>query len=126
MAEFGRVYIWFVVIVAALAGIPRLLLSRRFAELQRTKLQQKNSLVRSRNMSLVLAFIVIIFAGLYFTPWGHKVWIEIAVLFSLLSAAEFFFQARFNSTEALIFQNRLLGILYLGLSVGSYIMLSHT
>lgn len=126
MAEFGRVYIWFVVIVAALAGIPRLLLSRRFAELQRTKLQQKNSLVRSRNMSLVLAFIVIIFAGLYFTPWGHKVWIEIAVLFSLLSAAEFFFQARFNSMEALIFQNRLLGILYLGLSVGSYIMLSHT
>ena len=126
MAEFGHLYIWFVVIVAALAGIPRLLLPRRFAELQRTKLQQKNSLTRARNMSLALAFIVVVFAGLYFTSWGHKVWIKIAVMFSLLSAAEFFFQARFNTVGALVFQNRLLGILYLGLSIGSYIMLSRT
>lgn len=112
--------------MAALAGIPRLLLPRRFAELQRAKLQQKNAPGRSRTMSLVLAGLVVVFAGLYFTPWGHKVWFEIAVIFSLLSAAEFFFQARFNSVEALVFQNRLLGILYLGLSVGSYIMLSRT
>lgn len=126
MANFGHFYIWFVVIVAALAGIPRLLLPRRFAELQRTRLQQKKALARSRNMSLMLAFFVVVFAGLYFTPWGHKVWFEIAVIFSLLSAAEFFFQARFNSVEALIFQNRLLGILYLGLSIGSYIILSRT
>lgn len=126
MAEFGRVYIWFVVIVAALAGIPRLLLPRRFAELQRAKLQQKNALLRSRNMSLMLAFVAIVFAGLYFTPWGHKAWFKIAVIFSLLSAVEFFFQTKFNSVEALIFQNRLLGILYLGLSIGSYIILSRT
>lgn len=126
MAEFGRVYIWFVVIVAALAGIPRLLLSRRFAELQRTKLQQKNALVRSRNMSLILAFVAIVFAGLYFTPLGHRVWFKVAVIFSLLSAVEFFLQTKFNSVEALVFQNRLLGILYLGLSIGSYIMLSRS
>jgi hypothetical protein len=43
-----------------------------------------------------------------------------------LSAAEFFFQAQFPSLEALVFQNRLLGILYLGLSIGSFIVLKHT
>jgi hypothetical protein len=126
LAKFGHLYIWFVIIVAAVAGLPRLLLSRRFAELQRAKLQQANSLVRSRNMSLVLCVIVLVFVGLYFTRWGHEVWIEIAIIFSLLTAAEFFFQARFPNMDALVFQNRLLGILYLGLSIGSFIMLSRS
>ncbi len=124
MAKFGHLYIWFVIIVAGIAGLPRLLLSRRFAELQQAKLKQKNSIARSRTMSLVVFIVVIIFAGMYFTRWRHEVWIEIAIAFSLLSAAEFFFQAQFPNLEALIFQNRLLGILYLGLSVASYLMLS--
>jgi hypothetical protein len=126
LGKFGHLYIWFVIIVAAVAGIPRLLLSRRFAELQRAKLQQKSSLARSRMLSLVIFFIVLIFAGVYFTRWGHEAWIQIAIIFSLLSAAEFFFQSQFPSLEALVFQNRLLGILYLGLSIGSFIMLSRT
>ena len=112
------------VIVAGVAGLPRLLLSRRIAELQQAKLRERKSIVRSRNMSLVILVVVVGFSGLYFTRWGHEVWIEIAIVFSLLSCAEFFFQAQFPSLEALIFQNRLLGILYLGLSVGSYLMLS--
>jgi hypothetical protein len=124
LAKFGHLYIWFVVIVAGIAGLPRLLLSRRFAELQQEKLRQPKSVARSRTMSLIILAVVVGFAVLYFTPWGHEIWIEIAVIFSLLSAAEFFFQAQFPSLEALIFQNRLLGILYLGLSVGSYLMLS--
>jgi len=124
LAKFGHLYIWFVVIVAGVAGLPRLLLSRRIAELQQAKLRERKSIVRSRNMSLLILAVVIGFSGLYFTRWGHEVWIEIAIVFSLLSSAEFFFQAQFPSLEALIFQNRLLGILYLGLSVGSYLMLS--
>jgi hypothetical protein len=126
LGKFGHLYIWFVIIVAALAGIPRLLLSRRFAELQRAKLQQRSSLMRSRTLSLVIFFVVLVFAGVYFTRWGHQAWVEIAIVFSLLSAAEFFFQAQFPSLEALVFQNRLLGILYLGLSIGSFIVLKHT
>jgi hypothetical protein len=124
LAKFGHLYIWFVVIVAGIAGLPRLLLSRRFAELQQEKLQQPKSVTRSRTMSLIILAVVAGFAVLYFTTWGHEIWIEIAIIFSLLSAAEFFFQAQFPSLDALIFQNRLLGILYLGLSVGSYLMLS--
>ena len=124
MAKFGHLYIWFVVIVAAIAGLPRLLLSRRFAELQQAKLQQKNSISRSRTMSLVVFGVVLVFTGMYFTRWKHESWIAIAIVFSLLSAAEFFFQAQFPNVEALSFQNRLLGILYLGLSVASYLMLS--
>ena len=124
MAKFSHVYIWFVVIVAGIAGLPRLLLSRRFAELQQAKLQQKSSVVRSRMMSLAVFIVVLVFVGMFVTRWGHEVWIEIAIVFSLLSSAEFFFQAQFPNLEALIFQNRLLGILYLGLSVASYLMLS--
>jgi hypothetical protein len=124
LAKFGHLYIWFVVIVAAIAGLPRLLLSRRFAELQQAKLRQKNSISRSRAMSLVVFGVVLVFTGMYFTRWKHQSWIAIAIIFSLLSSAEFFFQAQFPNVEALSFQNRLLGILYLGLSVASYLMLS--
>ena len=124
MAKFGHLYIWFVVIVAAIAGLPRLLLSRRFAELQQAKLRERKSIVRSRNMSLIILVVVASFAVLYFTRWGHESWIKIAIIFSLLSSAEFFFQAQFPTLEALVFQNRLLGILYLGLAIGSYLMLS--
>lgn len=124
MAKLGHLYIWFVIVVAAIAGLPRLLLSRRFAELQQAKLKQQKSIARSRNMSIMILVLVAIFASLYFTPWGHQAWIAIAIIFSLLSAAEFFFQSQFPSLEALIFQNRLLGILYVGLSAGSYLMLS--
>lgn len=124
MARFGHLYIWFVVIVAGIAGLPRLLLSRRFAELQQAKLRQKNSVSRSRLMSLVVLGVVLVFTGMYFTRWKHESWIAIAIVFSLLSAAEFFFQAQFPNVEALTFQNRLLGILYLGLCIASYLMLS--
>jgi hypothetical protein len=124
LAKFGHLYIWFVVIVAAIAGLPRLLLSRRFAELQQAKLRQKNSISRSRIMSLVVLGVVVVFTGMYFTRWRHESWIAIAIIFSLLSAAEFFFQAQFPNVEALTFQNRLLGILYVGLSIASYLMLS--
>lgn len=124
MAKFGHLYIWFVIIVAGIAGLPRLLLSRRFAELQQAKLRQKNSITRSRVMSLVVFLVVLIFAGMYFTRWRHEAWIAIAIVFSLLSSAEFFFQAQYPGLESLVFQNRLLGILYLGLSIASYVMLS--
>lgn len=124
MAKFGHIYIWFVVIVAGIAGLPRLLLSRRFAELQRAKLQERNSIKRSRMMSLVVFVVALIFAGMYFSRWGHTGWIAIAIVFSLLSSVEFFFQAQFPNLESLVFQNRLLGILYLGLSAASYLMLS--
>ena len=124
MVKFGQLYIWFVIIVAGIAGLPRLLLSRRFAELQQAKLRERKSIVRSRRMSLIILIVVVAFAGVYFTRWGHEVWILIAIIFSLLSSAEFFFQAQFPSLESLVFQNRLLGILYLGLSIGSYVMLS--
>lgn len=123
MVKFGHLYIWFVIIVAGVAGLPRLLLSRRFAELQLAKLRERKSILRSRRMSLIIFVVVMAFSAVYFTRWGHEVWIEIAIIFSLLSAAEFFFQAQFPSLESLIFQNRLLGILYLGLSIGSYVML---
>lgn len=112
------------IVVAAIAGVPRLLLPRRLAELQQAKLKEKKSIARSRIMSLVVFCVVLIFSGMYLTRWRHQAWIAIAIVFSLFSSAEFFFQARFPNVEALIFQNRLLGILYLGLSAASYLMLS--
>ena len=116
---------WFVIIVAGISGLPRLLLARRFAELQHAKLQQKNSIRRTRFLSLATLLVVVSFIGLYFSRWGHEIWIEIAIVFSILSSAEFFFQSQFPNVDSLVFQNRLLGILYLGLSIGSYILLSH-
>lgn len=123
MAKFGHIYIWFVIFVSGIAGLPRLLLSRRFAELQQAKLSKKGSIARSRVMSLVVFVVVLIFAGMY-TRWRNEAWIAIAIVFSLLSSAEFFFQAQFPNVESLVFQNRLLGILYLGLCAASFVMLS--
>lgn len=112
------------IFVSGIAGLPRLLLSRRFAELQHAKLSQKGSIRRSRMMSLVVFVVVLIFAGMYFTRWRHEAWIAIAIIFSLLSSAEFFFQAQFPTVESLLFQNRLLGILYLGLCAASFVLLT--
>lgn len=122
MAKF---YIWFVVIVAGLAGVIRVLLPRRFAELQVERFRAVNALRRARWRSLIFVIMGIVFGSLYFL-WGHQSWIVIGTIFSLLGAAETFFQAQFPTLDALIFQSRLLGILYLGLAAASYVILART
>jgi hypothetical protein len=119
----GKYYIWFVVIVAGLAGIIRLLLPRRFAELQLQNLGKATSISRAKMKALLFFVVGVIFGGLYFFPWGRQSWVVIGTVFTLLSAAEVYFQAKYPNLDALVFQSRLLGILYLGLAAGSYLML---
>ena len=119
----GRYFIWFVVIVAGLAGAIRLLLPRRFAELQLEWLR-KSAPAKARMRALLFLVVGLAFGALYFIPWGRQAWVVIGTIFSLLSAAEVFFQAQYPTLDALVFQSRLLGILYLGLAAGSYAMLS--
>ena len=122
----AKYYIWFVVIVAGLAGVIRVLLPRRFAELQLERFRAANALTRARWRSLLFVAMGLVFGSLYFLPWGHQSWIVIGTIFSLLGAAETFFQAQFPTLEALVFQSRLLGILYLGLAAASYVILART
>ena len=119
----GKYYIWFVVVVAGLAGLIRLLLPRRFAELQLERFKASNAISKAKMRSLLFLAVGVVFGGIYFLPWGHQSWIVIGTVFSVLSAAEAYFQAQFPTLEALVFQSRLLGILYLGLAAGSYVML---
>jgi uncharacterized metal-binding protein len=119
----ARYYIWFVVVVAGLAGVIRILLPRRFAELQMERFRAANALNRARFRALLFVIVGLVFGALYFLPWGHQSWIVIGTIFSLLSAAETFFQAQFPTLESLVFQSRLLGILYLGLAAASYVIL---
>jgi hypothetical protein len=119
----GKYYIWFVVVVAGLAGLIRLLLPRRFAELQLERFKGANAISKAKMRSLLFLAVGVVFGGIYFLPWGHQSWIIIGTVFSVLSAAEAYFQAQFPTLEALVFQSRLLGILYLGLAAGSYVML---
>lgn len=119
----GKYYIWFVVIVAGLAGAIRVLLPRRFAELQQERLRNR-PVSRERLKSLLFLAVGVVFGAIYLLPWGRQGWVAIGAIFSLLSAAESFFQAQYRSLDALIFQSRLLGILYLGLSAASYVILS--
>jgi len=119
----GKCYIWFVVVVAGLAGLIRLLLPRRFAELQLERFKATNAISKAKMRSLLFLAVGVVFGGIYFLPWGHQSWIVIGTVFSVLSAAEAYFQAQYPTLEALVFQSRLLGILYLGLAAGSYVML---
>jgi hypothetical protein len=119
----GKYYIWFVVVVAGLAGLIRLLLPRRFAELQLERFKATNAISKAKMRSLLFLAVGVVFGGIYFLPWGHQSWIIIGTVFSVLSAAEAYFQAQYPTLEALVFQSRLLGILYLGLAAGSYLML---
>lgn len=119
----GRYYIWFVVIVAGLAGAIRVALPHRFAELQLESLR-KSAPAKARMRALIFLLVGLAFGALYFIPWGRQAWVVIGTIFSILSAAEVFFQAQYPTLEALVFQSRLLGILYLGLAAGSYLMLS--
>jgi hypothetical protein len=119
----GKYYIWFVVVVAGLAGLIRLLLPRRFAELQLERFRAANAISKAKMRSLLFLAVGVVFGGIYFLPWGHQSWIIIGTVFSVLSAAEAYFQAQYPTLEALVFQSRLLGILYLGLAAGSYVML---
>jgi hypothetical protein len=120
----AKSYIWFVVIVAGLAGLIRLLLPRRFAELQMDRFRAVNAIAKAKMRSLLFLVVGLVFGALYFLPWGHQSWIVIGTIFSLLSAAEAYFQAQFPTLESLVFQSRLLGILYLGLAAGSYVILA--
>lgn len=120
----GKYYIWFVVVVAGLAGAIRVLMPRRFAELQMNNLREAAAVSRAKLKTWIFLGVTAVFAGLYFSAWGHQVWVLIGTIFSFLSAAEVYFQAKFHTLDALIFQSRLLGILYLGLAAGSYVMLS--
>lgn len=120
----GKYYIWFVVIVAGIAGAIRVLLPRRFAELQLVNLRKTAALSRARFKASMFLAVAVLFGVLYLSSWGHQAWVLIGTIFSFLSAAEVFFQAKYQSLDALIFQSRLLGILYLGLAAGSYVMLS--
>ncbi|MCU1221586.1 MAG: hypothetical protein JWN42_2783 [Candidatus Angelobacter sp.] len=119
----GKYYIWFVVVVAGLAGLIRLLLPRRFAELQLERFRATNAISKAKMRSLLFLGVGVVFGGIYFLPWGHQSWIIIGTIFSIMSAAEAYFQAQYPTLEALVFQSRLLGILYLGLAAGSYVML---
>jgi hypothetical protein len=119
----GKYYIWFVVVVAGLAGLIRLLLPRRFAELQLERFKATNAISKAKMRSLLFLAVGVVFGGIYFLPWGHQSWIIIGTVFSILSAAEAYFQAQYPTLEALVFQSRLLGILYLGLAAGSYVIL---
>ena len=119
----GKYYIWFVVVVAGLAGLIRLLLPRRFAELQLERFKASNAISKAKLRSLLFLAVGVVFGGIYFLPWGHQSWIVIGTVFSVLSAAEAYFQAQYPTLEALVFQSRLLGILYLGLAAGSYVIL---
>ena len=119
----GKYYIWFVVVAAGLAGLIRLLLPRRFAELQLERFKATNAISKAKMRSLLFLAVGVVFGGIYFLPWGHQSWIVIGTVFSVLSAAEAYFQAQYPTLEALVFQSRLLGILYLGLAAGSYVML---
>jgi len=119
----GKYYIWFVVVVAGLAGLIRLLLPLRFAELQLERFKAANAISKAKMRSLLFLAVGVVFGGIYFLPWGHQSWIIIGTVFSVLSAAEAYFQAQYPTLEALVFQSRLLGILYLGLAAGSYVML---
>lgn len=119
----GKYYIWFVVVVAGLAGLIRLLLPRRFAELQLERFKATNAISKAKMRSLLFLAVGVVFGGIYFLPWGHQSWIVIGTVFSVLSAAEAYFQAQYPTLEALVFQSRLLGILYLGLAAGSYVIL---
>jgi hypothetical protein len=112
-----------VVVVAGLAGLIRLLLPRRFAELQLERFKATNAISKAKMRSLLFLAVGVVFGGIYFLPWGHQSWIVIGTVFSVLSAAEAYFQAQYPTLEALVFQSRLLGILYLGLAAGSYLML---
>jgi len=120
----GKYYIWFVVVVAGMAGLVRLLMPLRFAELQLERFRAKNALQRARIRSLLFLISGLAFGAIYFLPWFHQSWIifGIGTVFSLLSAAECFFQAQFPTLESLVFQSRLLGILYLGLAAGSFVL----
>ena len=116
------------IVTAALAALPRLLLANRLAELQQAKLQKKPSVLRSRKVSFFLFASIVVSGVLYYVFWhvfwrSHELWLDVAIVYSALVTAEFFFQARFPKLDSLIFQNRLLGILYLGLSIASYVLL---
>jgi hypothetical protein len=119
----ARYYIWFVVVVAGVAGLIRVMLPRRFAELQMERFRAANALSRAKLRALLFVVVGLIFGALYFLPWGHQSWVVIGTIFSLLSAGETFFQAQFPTLESLVFQSRLLGILYLGLAAASYVIL---
>lgn len=124
MATFVHYFVWFIVAVALFNGLSRLLFSRRLAEVQqRTK-------PKAARLAKILALATLLgiagYVGLFYfrMPKNNPLWILAPVGFLLLSAADFFVKARPTNLQVRILSTRLFGMLYLGLAVGSYLMLS--
>jgi len=119
----GKYYIWFVVILAGMAGAIRLLMPGRFAEMQQQRMK-KTSRTWAWVRSLMFVGVGLIFGAIYMAPEGHQTFVAIGTIFAFLGAGESLLQIQFSSLDSLIFQSRLLGILYLGLAAGSYVIVS--
>lgn len=100
-----------------------MLIPTRFAEMQLQRIE-KTSRTWGWLRSLVFVVVGLIFGAIYLAPEGHQTFVAIGTIFAFLGAGESILQIQFSSLDSLIFQSRLLGILYLGLAAGSYVVVS--
>jgi hypothetical protein len=120
LAKLAHLYPWFILVMAAIAGLSKLLLAKRVATVMHMRLQQPNAARRLMIGAGLTAFSAILFIPLYL--WRRDVWLLLAVVYTFLLSAEFFFQSRYRDIDSLVFQNLVLGVLYTTLAISTYVL----
>ena len=116
MDKFQKFYIWFVLVLSALSFPTRIFLAEKTAQLTAKRMQSP----KGRQFYVISGWLFIAVAVmLYFLPlfrsFGRNV-LLLYLAYSFVSGTEFLANTYFPQTDKLVRQNRIFGVLHLGVA----------
>lgn len=118
-----RGYLWFVVAISVLAALPRLVASRRIADLEAARYQ--NEKVRNRRRKVgnaMLALTPLVLIGPLIMAFAlHRpiaAWVWVAIAATVVTGAEWWAASRWYSREQILTITRISGIANAAVALG--------
>ena len=124
MANWFRIYAWFLLLVTALPAIARLARPRELAQIMLLRYENPKRRKRARiGGAVYLALAVLATPFLLRSPEHQKRWLTMALLVGAVSAVEFLLNSRSFSIDDLTRQNRYFGGVYASIAIAVVLLL---
>ncbi len=122
MDKAGHYYVWFLLVITALAAAVKLIAPRQYATIESDKLAEPRTRRRRLWMGAAVALLspLILLYGL----WGPlRAWMWLSVVVGVLSGAEQISAARFHEPHRMLWHTRVFGAISAAVTVGIYLFL---
>jgi len=124
LANWFRIYAWFLLLVTALPAIARLARPRELAQIMLLRYENPKRRKRARiGGAVYLALAVLATPFLLRSPEHQKRWLTMALLVGAVSAVEFLMNSRSFSIDDLTRQNRYFGGVYASIAIAVVLLL---